>query len=92
MCQYDCPGIWPFVVVVALLLGPFLIGCALPLIAGLRRRRAGRGLAWALGALIPGALSFASYWMLQPPVPQVASLAIGMLGARSLLSAAPVTR
>jgi len=110
MCDV-CPIFpWWFVpVAIALLFGPFLIGAALPLLAGARRRRPLRGAALALVSLAPAGFFIADYMGLGPfawfpslafamvifgeaPVPQIASVVFGAVGAASLLAAPPALR
>ena len=67
MCD-ACPEFpwWFVVVLVGLVVGPFAIGAALPLVAGMMRRRTGHGLILGVAALIPAALFFSGGLYLLP--------------------------
>ena len=67
MCD-ACPEFpWWFVaVLVGLVVGPFAIGAALPVVAGMMRRRIGPGFVFAAAALVPAVLYFSGDSYLVP--------------------------
>jgi len=63
-----CPEfpLWAVAALVGLIIGPFMLGAALPVVAGTLRRRTGRGLVFAGASLVPAALYFSGDWYLMP--------------------------